>query len=225
MKNCNKFYTKLYLMLLLLSGFGSNQKANAQIVVGELGYSPVGVFSNDIGFNKNVITLGANIINGSHKMVGLTLDYSSNKFEDEDYIYRLSGPSKVAKLTYNTSLIRLNYTRYFFLVGELDVPFQCFLTGGYSLGFETRGASLNNKDDFTESEISSFKSDYYGLTNQSFVHMQIILGAAVQFNFTRNIGLRAELNYGTGFSNTEEILSASYFPKFSLCYKPDYIFR
>jgi hypothetical protein len=212
-------------MLLLFLGFGSNQKAEAQIVVGELGYSPLGVFTNDIGFNKNVITLGANIINGSHKMIGLTLDYSSNKFDDEEERYNFFGPSKVAKLTYNTSLVRLNYTRYFFLVGELDVPFQCFLTGGYSLGFETRGISLNNKDVFTDNEITELKKDYNGLTNKSFVHMQIVFGAAVQYNFTRNIGLRAELNYGTGFSNTDEVFSASYFPKFSLCYKPDYIFR
>jgi hypothetical protein len=225
MKNCTKFYSKIYLMLLLLLGFGSNQRTQAQIVIAEIGYAPLGIFTNDIGYTKNVITLGANIMKSSTKMIGLTLDYSLNKFDEDEKRFDFFGSGKVAKLTYNSSLIRLNYTRYVFLVGELDVPFQCFLTGGYSLGFETRSVSLNNKDVFTNSEIDELKKDYYGFSNKSYIHMQIVLGVGMQYNFTRNIGLRGELNYGTGFSNTDEVISGSIFPKLSLCYKPDYIFR
>lgn len=197
-------------------------KAVAQFTELELGYSPFATSITNFAESSlnQVFTLGYSVHTPMNRMNSLTLSYVSGSNDnafvmiDEEY-----GGLDLTAASQTFNAVRIAFTRSGFVIGGFDLPFDWYCSYGASYMFESSTYSVLFRDNYTSEALKNAEEP------QKVSHLEFLIGTGFQYNFTRNIGLRAEMQvgYGTCFGSTRG-LSASAFPKLSLCIKPDKLF-
>lgn len=204
----------ILMAVLLLFLFGQNLKA--QFVAFELGYSPIAsVLTSDFQNNLDVFTIGVHHYISKEKVNYFSLDYG---FGSSDYTTYLGAKDyrddNYANVNYKSSIIKVNFSRYRFLVGGLDKPFQWYGLSGFSFFRDYLKGEVYEKEKYFEEDVKEIENGV------NVFHFNIMIGTGFQYNLNRQIGIRTDFNLGYGITNGYGV-SAFVLPKISLCYKPD----